>query len=117
MVLYEEVIFLDNYFEGKWVVENVESFYAPLIKPYHVGRHYYWSNFHINQISKMDDKGRGMGDDESLEALYKLKGFDLSSFQGIDKMKTIRNCVEPNEALHVFKMAFKDKQQTLTSNI
>jgi hypothetical protein len=54
-----------------------------------------------------------MGNDECLENLYKLKGFDLSKYNGIDKMKTIRNCVEPKIALHVFNMAFKKKQLTL----
>ncbi len=113
MSLYQEIIFLKHYFKGKFVVENVIAFYEPLIKPQQVGKHFYWTNFPLNDICKLDSKGRGMGRDESLENLYKLKGFDLSNFSGIDKMKTIRNCVEPNEALHIFDMAFKKPQQTL----
>ena len=31
MKLYEEIIFLDNYFKGKYVVENVIPYYEPLI--------------------------------------------------------------------------------------
>ena len=31
MKLYEEIIFLDNYFEGKYCVENVTPYYEPLI--------------------------------------------------------------------------------------
>jgi len=34
MKLYEEILFLQGYFEGKWVVENVISWYNPLIKPF-----------------------------------------------------------------------------------
>lgn len=113
MILYEEIIFLENYFKGKYVVENVVSYYDPLIKPQLVGKHYYWANFIIGQVARLDNKGRGMGKDENLEDLYKLKGFDLSKYDGIDKMKTIRNCVEPEIALHVFNMAFKNKQKTL----
>ena len=30
--LYEEVLFLQHYFKGKWVVENVKPYYEPLIK-------------------------------------------------------------------------------------
>jgi|TARA_Y100000310_G_scaffold152812_1_gene152253 DNA (cytosine-5)-methyltransferase 1 len=111
MVLWQEIIFLKHYFKGKWVVENVISFYNPLIKPMQVGKHYYWCNFPLNNIH--NPKGRGMGADENLQDLYKLKGFDLTNFKGIDKMKTIRNCVEPEEALHIFKMAFKEPQTTL----
>jgi DNA (cytosine-5)-methyltransferase 1 len=113
MELYQEILFLKGYFKGEWVVENVISWYYPLIKPYEIGSHYYWSSFPITNVGKLDDNGRGMGKDESLENLYKLKGFNLSKFEGIDKMKTIRNCVEPHIALHIFKMAFKSKQETL----
>ena len=31
MALYEEILFLQHYFKGKWVVENVVPFYEPLI--------------------------------------------------------------------------------------
>src|SRR6056297_2950344 len=31
MKIYQEIIFLDNYFKGKYVVENVIPFYEPLI--------------------------------------------------------------------------------------
>ena len=31
MKLYQEIIFLDNYFEGKYCIENVIPFYEPLI--------------------------------------------------------------------------------------
>ena len=34
MNLYQEIIFLDKWFKGKYVVENVVSYYKPLIKHY-----------------------------------------------------------------------------------
>lgn len=44
--LYEEIIFLQTYFRGKWVVENVVPYYQPLIQPtVKIGRHLFWSNF------------------------------------------------------------------------
>ena len=110
MDLYQEIIFLQHYFKGKWVVENVFAFYEPLIKPQEIAKHWFWSNF---IISKVKNEGRGMGKDENLKDLYKLKGFDLSKYEGIDKMKTIRNCVEPKLGLHIFEMAFKKPQLTL----
>ena len=45
MKLYQEVIFLDNFFKGKYVVENVIPFYTPLIPSKKRGRHLYWTNF------------------------------------------------------------------------
>ena len=57
MKLYEEVIFLDNFFEGKYVVENVKSWYDPLVKPQIVASHYFWSNFVIPGSIKIANRG------------------------------------------------------------
>lgn len=46
MTLYEEILFLQHFYKGMWVVENVVPFYEPLIAPTsQVGRHVFWSNF------------------------------------------------------------------------
>lgn len=45
--LYEEIIFLENYFDGKFVVENVIPYYEPLIPAQKRGRHLYWANFKL----------------------------------------------------------------------
>ena len=108
MKLYEEIIFLKHYFKGEWVVENVVSYYDPLIKPFECGMHYYWSSFIINNI-----KIKSREHDGGIEALQKLKGFDLSKYSNVDKKLLLRNCVEPELALQIFKMAFKEKQKTL----
>ena len=113
MILYEEILFLQGYFKGKFVVENVISWYEPLIKPQVCGSHYYWTNFPISQVSKLDNKGRAMGKDECRDGLTKSRGFDISKYDGIDKTKILRNCVESELGLHVFKMAFKEKQKEL----
>jgi DNA (cytosine-5)-methyltransferase 1 len=55
MKLYEEIIFLDNFYKGKYCVENVKSYYEPLIKPQQVGRHFFWSNFNITKIEQPKD--------------------------------------------------------------
>ena len=52
MMLYEEIIFLMHYFEGKYCVENVVPFYDPLIPAKKRGRHLYWTNFNLpNKLS------------------------------------------------------------------
>jgi DNA (cytosine-5)-methyltransferase 1 len=51
MALYQEILFLDNYYKGKYVVENVIPYYEPLIKPSLIlHRHCVWSNFKIENI-------------------------------------------------------------------
>jgi DNA (cytosine-5)-methyltransferase 1 len=47
MKLYSEILFLDNYFRGKYVVENVIPYYEPLIPAKKRGRHLYWTNFNL----------------------------------------------------------------------
>ena len=41
MKLYEEILFLQGYFEGKWCIENVVSWYKPLIAPFERENHYF----------------------------------------------------------------------------
>lgn len=108
MDLYGEIIFLTHYFEGKWVIENVISFYEPLIKPFECGKHFYWANFNIKNLKIKTREHYG-----SIETLEKLKGFNISDKIGIDKIKTLRNCVEPKMGLHVLECGIKQKQKTL----
>src|SRR3990167_4121782 len=56
MKLYEEILFLQHYFKGKWVVENVIPYYEPLIKPQKIGRHCFWSNIQIPEFSGENKK-------------------------------------------------------------
>lgn len=102
MSLYQEIIFLKHYFKGLFCVENVLAFYEPLIRPQEIAKHWFWTNFFLRDFS---GGGRGMGSDESIENLYKLKGFDLTNYKGIDKMKTMRNCVEPELGKHILDLA------------
>ena len=50
MKLYEEIIFLQTFFKGKYVVENVIPYYEPLISAKKRGRHLYWNNFNLPNI-------------------------------------------------------------------
>ena len=100
MSLYQEIIFLKHYFTGKWVVENVDPFYTPLIQPAKkLGRHLFWSNFRISDTKiKEADINRGTSAE-----FIELHGFDLSKH----KLKTrkdqiYRNCVHPETGLHIF---------------
>lgn len=100
MALYQEIIFLKHHYKGKFCVENVIAYYEPLIKPYEVGGHWFWTNFHIREIPT---ESRGIGSkDTTKETLTKRKGFDWDSLEGLDRELVLRNCVEPYVALHIF---------------
>ena len=47
MKLYQEIIFLQHFYQGKWVVENVMPYYTPLIEQnLKVDRHLFWCDSH-----------------------------------------------------------------------
>jgi len=104
MKLYEEVLFLQGYFKGLWVVENVVSWYEPLIKPQEINRHYFWANFYINAIPKKSREHYG-----DIKTLSDRKGFNIDKYTNIDKRTTLRNCVEPETGKHIFDCAFANK--------
>ncbi len=110
MTLYQEIIFLKHYYKGKWVVENVEPYYEPLIKPQICGRHRFWSNFIISNVK---ENGAGVTRWGTVEEMEDLKGFVLGNVDTTRKRTLLRNCVNPDTGLHVFNAAFKDKQMTL----
>lgn len=105
MRLYEEIIFLRQIsnssgtdFKGnKYCVENVRSYYPPLIRPTEIGMHYFWVNFHIWEFN-VETRGHM----ESNKDLAKIKGFDIN-----DKT-LLRNCTEPELGLHIFNESKRD---------
>ena len=56
MKLYEEVLLLNHFFKGKYVVENVIPYYTPLIPANKRGRHLYWTNFNLPNVLSIRKK-------------------------------------------------------------
>src|SRR3990167_3082198 len=111
MKLYEEIIFLKHYFKGKFVVENVISFYEPLYPPLEICDHYFWTNFFISNFPST-----GREHDSTIEVLAEKKGVDMEKFNkytGIDKRKILRNCVQPHLGLHILNESKRDVQPSL----
>lgn len=96
MKLYEEIILLDNYFNGKYCVENVIPYYEPLIEPQKLGRHFFWSNFKLPQ-RKFEPRGSF---DNTTELANKL-GYDISNWKNVNKKLLLRNCVEPEVGKYI----------------
>ncbi len=109
MSLWQEIVFLQKWFKGYWVVENVKSYYPPLWSPKELDRHYFWSNFRIPNFEVKRDfnivNARATTRQDSEESLV-----NLEDFHGIklpknvkNKRLLLRNCVFPPLALHIFK--------------
>lgn len=104
MKLYQEIILLEHFFKGKYVVENVISFYEPLVIPKKRDRHYYWTNFNLpsdlkgrkasNFIhSKVSDLSKFHDYDFSI--LNNVKGFSQTGHsEGVRIEKIARNLVD-----------------------
>lgn len=109
MKLYEEILLLQWYFSGNWIVENTRSFYDPLIHPQFVGCHYFWSNFKIPKF----DIGNRNHRSGTVESLQERKQMDLTKYDIIGKRQILRNCVEPELGLHIFDCANYNVQTKL----
>ena len=96
MSLYQEIILLQTFFEGGYCVENVKPYYKPLIPAQERDRHLFWANFIIQDLPKEKSKHHA-----TISEQQKISGFDLSKYAGIDKRKTLRNCVMPEVGLHI----------------
>ena len=113
MKLYQEIIFLTNYAKCKWVVENVIGYYIPLIKPKEIHRHYFWSNFILNEkLFKSINTGFNQGD---IYRWSEYHNFDISQYkiESYDKRQILRNCVFPELGKFVFDCAFKLQQKKI----
>ena len=102
MKLYQEILFLKHYYDGLWIVENVNPFYKPLIDVnIQIGKHLLWSNFNITNISaKHLPRNR-----EIQKNFIKSIHFDLSKYKLQRKEQIYRNCVHPEIGLHILNCA------------
>jgi DNA (cytosine-5)-methyltransferase 1 len=105
--LYEEVIFLDNFFNGKYVVENVIPYYEPLVAGQKRGRHLYWTNFSLPmdlKERKLDGILTNMKDEISV--LSKFHDYDFRKYKGKQRLdKMARNLVDYEAGKTIFETA------------
>lgn len=99
MKLYEEIIFLQYHAKGLYAVENVVSYYDPLIQPQKVGRHYVWSNF---AVSSFDSEASNI---RSKNKISDFQEYDLTKYKLSNKRQVLRNCVNSSLGLHIFLCA------------
>jgi len=117
MTLWQEIIFLQAFCSDKqfFVIENVKPYYEPLVKEtVELERHLFWSNFRINKF-ELDKVKRHHNSVKPTDQLY---GYDLTKYTiKHDKIKILRNMVNPDVGLYVFEqmqgiMRRKETEQT-----
>ena len=94
--LYEEVVFLENHFKGKYVVENVIPYYTPLIPSKKRGRHLYWTNFNLpSDVGERKLDGILCQMKNEIDVLSKFHDYDFKKYKGKQRMdKMARNLVD-----------------------
>lgn len=115
MKLYQEIIFLDNFFKGQYVVENVIPYYEPLIPAQKRGRHLYWTNFILpNDLGDRRADNFIYAKQKDLERFHEI---DLSTYKGEERTdKIARNLVDYEAGRTIFETALgiirkKDERQ------
>lgn len=104
MKLYAEIIFLKQWFDGKFVVENVIPYYTPLIAGHIIDRHIFWSNFQLGYFEPSQKAEiRMQGDRHPIEYFERIFGFDLSNYKL--KRQKLRNCVHPEIGEYIMNCA------------
>ena len=94
MSLYQEIIFLQHHFKGKYVVENVIPYYEPLIPAKKRGRHLYWTNFKLPNILSERKVKISEGKNE-VRNLCKFHDYDFFTYKGKQPINKIaRNLVD-----------------------
>ena len=105
MSLYQEIIFLQHHFKGKYVVENVIPYYEPLIPAKKRGRHLYWTNFKLPNILSERKVKISEGKNE-VRNLCKFHDYDFFTYKGKQPINKIaRNLVDYKAGKTIFETA------------
>lgn len=103
--LYEEIILLENCFDGKYCVENVIPYYEPLIPAKKRGRHLYWTNFLLpNDLGER--KCSIMESKDEVNQWCEFHKYDFRQYKGEQRIdKIARNLVDYEAGKTIFNIA------------
>lgn len=115
MKLYQEIIFLKQFCESRFVVENVKPYYEPLIEPtIELCRHLFWSNFQIRLV-EIEDERININDVTRGGTHYgvSLRGRKMKHRKDV----ILRNMVNPELGLYILEQAQGIIRQEKTNQI
>ena len=110
-------MFLENWFKGKYCVENVIPYYEPLIEAQKRGRHLYWTNFKLpNDLNER--KSSIMEGKDEVSKWCEFHDFDFYKYKGkqrIDKMA--RNLVDYEAGRTILETALEVKPKRVIQSL
>ena len=106
MQLYQQIILLNNWFKGRFVIENVKPYYSPLIHPsIELDRHLFWCNYFVSKINVIKEKNVAR---QNADQRF---GFDIRKYKiNHRKDQILRNLVNPEIGLHFLNRALEIKE-------
>jgi len=117
MNLYQEIIFLQTHFKGKFVVENVIPYYEPLIPSQKRNRHLYWTNFNLPNILSDRDAKISQGTNE-VKKLSEFHEYDFKKYKGKQLTNKIaRNLVDYQAGKTILQTALGITKQENTKQL
>jgi DNA (cytosine-5)-methyltransferase 1 len=113
MKLYQEIIFLDTFFKGKYCVENVIPYYKPLIHAQERGRHLYWTNYILpNNINERKNPDLSRTKD-LITVLSNYHNYDFRKYNGEQSVqKMARNLVDYEAGKTILETALNIYKKT-----
>ena len=106
MKLYQEIILLNNWFKGRFVIENVKPYYNSLVNPsIELDRHLFWCNYLVSKVNVIKEKNVAR---QNADQRF---GFDIRKYKiNHRKDQILRNLVNPEIGLHFLNRALEIKE-------
>lgn len=100
MSLYQEILLLQTFYKGKFVIENVRPCYKPLIDPtFVIGRHVYWSS---NKVPPIENNEKYTAVRDKSSQMMEYYNVDISKYKGYIPIRAcLRNMVKPEHGLYI----------------
>ena len=121
MKLYQEIILLKHFHCGLWCIENVVSYYDPLIAPILFGSHYFWTNFYfpVQQNQKYINRKIGGKNHITSKELAEDRGYDIDFLKtkGINVRLALRDVTESQLGEHILKCVLIEYQKRTIPDI
>ena len=106
MKLYQEIIFLQHHYKGKYCVENVNPYYQPLIPGSKRGRHLYWANFKLPSVLSDRKSPASKREADEFKQLFNFHDYDFRKYKGSQRVRKIaRNLVDYEAGRTIFETA------------
>ena len=115
--LYQEIIFLQKWFNGKFCVENVIPYYEPLMPAKKRGRHLYWTNFNLpNNLNER--KCSIMEGKDEVNRWCKFHEYDFRQYKGKQSVQKIaRNLVDYEAGKTILQTALNIQRSNNTKQL